>query len=154
MILTFDKAAVLRLLEHAAAATKHSPTLAQIYDPKYRKDGLEPGFSGGVTADDVDPAKLSAGLYLVGDNGVYLMSNGDPGLLKPEGGNVVVFANECNPETMDFDDWWGAKQASFGGDDGVELIEAHDATNWIDETKGDVVRLDISDERFELLLGR
>lgn len=61
------------------------------------------------------------GLWLVGDQGVYLMSNAvlDEGE-KP----VVVYAAECDPTTMDFDEWWAAKNASFGGDDGVEFIDA------------------------------
>ncbi|MBY0561507.1 MAG: DUF3085 domain-containing protein [Hyphomicrobium sp.] len=64
------------------------------------------------------------GLWLVGDTGVYLMSNGDPMLPDPKQPkrSLVAYAHECNPETMAFDDWWDAKRASFGGDDGVEFV--------------------------------
>lgn len=61
------------------------------------------------------------GFWLVGDDGVYLMHNGyraDDEL------PMVVYATECNPKTMPFDDWWTAKRETFGGDDGVEFIEA------------------------------
>jgi hypothetical protein len=61
-----------------------------------------------------------AGFWLVGDQGVYLMHNGKA----TDDKQSVVYADECNPDTMPFDQWWGAKQASFGGDDGVEFIEA------------------------------
>lgn len=61
------------------------------------------------------------GFWLVGDEGVYLMSNA---LLNEGEKPIVVYADECNPKTMPFDDWWSAKQASFGGDDGVEFIDA------------------------------
>ncbi|NTF91675.1 DUF3085 domain-containing protein [Agrobacterium rhizogenes] len=63
------------------------------------------------------------GLWLVGDHGVYLMSNGK----LPDGGRpLVVYAEECDPRTDD--DWFGVKRRTFGGDDGVyfdaEQLEA------------------------------
>jgi len=63
-------------------------------------------------------------LWLVGDNGIYLMSNGSPGLRKKEGedANVVAYAHEANPEKMDGDDVWYAKRDIFGADDGVEEV--------------------------------
>lgn len=60
------------------------------------------------------------GLWLVGDEGIYLMSNGT---LE---NRPIVFAEECNPNTMSFDEWWEAKRCSFGGDDGVEFISPGD----------------------------
>ena len=67
--------------------------------------------------DDNPPA----GFWLVGDNGVYLMHNG----VKPDGEKpLVVYANECNPDTQPFDEWWANKNDTFGGDDGVDYFEA------------------------------
>lgn len=70
-----------------------------------------------------------AGFWLVGDQGVYLMHNGVTH--KPKGTKAtVVYATECNPEALPFDTWWAAKNETFGGDDGVEFINAstiHDA---------------------------
>jgi hypothetical protein len=61
----------------------------------------------------------------VGDHGVFLVSNGVPMLTHNGGINqVVAYANEVNPTTRDFTDWWAAKQASFGGDDGCEFLAA------------------------------
>jgi hypothetical protein len=57
------------------------------------------------------------GLWLVGDDGVYLMPN-----TKCEGVPNVVYARECDPTKLEFDEWWGVKQDTFGGDDGVEFI--------------------------------
>lgn len=69
-----------------------------------------------------DPVK---GLWLVGDQGVYLMPNTSDGIHhKADGPRVVVYARECNPDTMPFDTWWANKQATFGGDDGVEFVDA------------------------------
>lgn len=90
----------------------------------------------------------------MGDDGVYLVSNGLPMLMASERGQRVAYATEANPETMDPDDVWGAKQESFGGDDGVEKIDGHDAQNWIDLSPGEVVRMEIGADQFELLVGK
>ncbi|MDZ7602163.1 MAG: DUF3085 domain-containing protein [Hoeflea sp.] len=59
------------------------------------------------------------GLWLVGDHGVYLCSNGK----QPDGARpLVVHAEECNPDTCD--DWFEVKRRTFGGDDGVEFLDA------------------------------
>lgn len=59
------------------------------------------------------------GVWLVGDYGVYLCSNG-----KLLGGEkpFVAYALECDPRTND--DWFEVKRRTFGGDDGVEFIDA------------------------------
>jgi hypothetical protein len=59
------------------------------------------------------------GLWLVGDQGVYIMANGK----LPEGGKpFVVYSEQCHPNG-DID-WWDYKRRHFGGDDGVEFIAA------------------------------
>ncbi|MFB2553979.1 DUF3085 domain-containing protein [Ensifer soli] len=59
------------------------------------------------------------GLWLVGDHGVYIMSNGK----LPEGGRpLVVYAEECDPTSND--DWFHIKRQTFGGDDGIEFFDA------------------------------
>jgi hypothetical protein len=59
-----------------------------------------------------------AGLWLVGDHGVYLMSNGK----LPDGAkSLVIYAEECDPTTND--DWFHVKRATFGGDDGIEFFD-------------------------------
>lgn len=62
------------------------------------------------------------GFWLVGDEGVYLMHNGQRDAKLDQ--QPLVYATECNPVTMPFDDWWEAKRRTFGGDDGVEFIPA------------------------------
>lgn len=59
------------------------------------------------------------GIWLVGDEGVYIMSNGK--LAKGTHG-LVIYAEQCHPRG-DFD-WWDYKRRHFGADDGIELIEA------------------------------
>lgn len=59
------------------------------------------------------------GVWLVGDHGVYLCSNSKlPDGEKP----LVAYALECDPRTND--DWFEVKRKTFGGDDGVEFIDA------------------------------
>lgn len=62
------------------------------------------------------------GLWLVGDQGVYIMSNAPFPQEEGSRKQVVCYAKECDPTHMPFDDWWEAKQASFGPDDGGDFI--------------------------------
>ncbi len=64
-------------------------------------------------------------LWLVGDEGVYLMGNDRGRVPEGEGGRPVVYAREC--PRGDYD----AKVAHFGGDDGVEEIAGADVRSWI-----------------------
>lgn len=60
-----------------------------------------------------------AGLWLVGDEGVYVMSNGK---LAQGQRPLVIYAEECDPKSNP--DYWHYKRRYFGGDDGVEFIDA------------------------------
>lgn len=68
----------------------------------------------------LDPSRdEQPGLRLVGDHGVYLCSNGK----LPDGERpFVAYALECDPRTND--EWFEVKRKTFGGDDGVEFIDA------------------------------
>src|SRR3954469_1791707 len=101
MILHFDQALVRQPLAHSQAA------------PARR-----------AAFDQADPA--GPGLWLVGDSGVYLMSNGLPGLLRQPGTSrqFVCHAIEADPDALGYERADDAKRVSFGGDDGVEFIDA------------------------------
>ena len=59
------------------------------------------------------------GLWLVGDQGVYILSNGN----LAEGHKALVdYCEECHP--VGNPEWWDYKRRWFGGDDGIEFIEA------------------------------
>ena len=99
MRLHFDLAVTQRLLNHSKAAAERSPTCDQLYDGRFRQDGKDADFANlsadnFPTADDVDPTKIPPGLWLVGDHGIYLMSNGRPPL-RPEG--IVRLAGASLP---------------------------------------------------------
>ncbi len=59
------------------------------------------------------------GVWLVGDQGVYLMSNGK---LADGERPLVIYSEECHP--VGNPDWYDYKHRHFGGDDGIEFIEA------------------------------
>lgn len=115
MDLTFPFEALANLL---ADAEKHWP------------NGLRARYS------QHDPA----GFWLVGDQGIYMMHNGSGFSGKP----TVVFASECNPETQDFDHWWGVKNATFGSDDGVEFIDTNVVRRAIANRSALVIRMTVS----------
>ena len=59
------------------------------------------------------------GLWLVGDQGAYAMSNGK---LAEGERPLVVYSDECHP--VGNPDWWHYKRRHFGGDDGIEFLAA------------------------------
>lgn len=100
-MLTFPVQSVLDVIARGRA---DAGTNGGFRDPYY---GLEPGKGE------------RPGLWLVGDNGVYVMSNGK---LSESGRPMVVYAEECHPDKND--DWFEVKRRTFGGDDGVDFIDA------------------------------
>lgn len=103
MILKFPTAEVRRLFDHAASSSDHRTEF-----------GSE---------------EKVAGLFLVGDQGVYLASSGLPQLLvdpsAPVGrqSSVVVYAQGASPLDLG---WRDLKECSYGGDDGADLIPLTD----------------------------
>ena len=59
------------------------------------------------------------GVWLVGDQGVYIISNGK---LSEGERPLVVYSEECHP--VGNPDWFDYKHRHFGGDDGIEFIDA------------------------------
>ena len=76
----------------------------------------------------VDLAKKNEGdkIILAGDDGVYFV-------FIAEGEKEICHANECNPEKMEFDEWWDNKRESWGGDDGSENIPIEEIETWMQE---------------------
>jgi Protein of unknown function (DUF3085) len=89
------------------------------------------------------------GLWLVGDQGVYLMPN-TTGTKR-----TIIYARECDPTKLDFETWWANKRASFGGDDGVEFIDLKDIERLVAPFRNTNkrprhLRIEISPERFSI----
>lgn len=141
MKLHFDHALVTRLLAHAEAAIEHTPTYDQLYDPTCLRPGVQ---TRHPTYEDIDRTKIPAGLMLVGDQGVYLMSNGHPGLPGENGvANLVAYAEEADPKTSS-DDWYDVKRTAFGGDDGAEFLSADSIRKALEATARGRFWIDVS----------
>jgi hypothetical protein len=84
------------------------------------------------------------GLWLVGDEGVYLMPNtaGET--------RTIAYAKECDPKKVD--GWWEVKRASFGSDDGVEFISLSEIDGLLipakTGTQPEQLIIDLSPQRF------
>lgn len=129
MMLKFDLALVRRLLEHSKAATERNPNHDQLYRADYRRDATDVDLdaidaTNYPTVADVDPTKIPPGLWLAGDCGIYLMSNGRPALLDGEHGtrDLVSHAEETSdtvsPAMRD-----AIVSRSFGRDTGCIVLD-------------------------------
>ena len=132
---TFNTAHVKILLEASKASHNRIPSLEQIFKPEFWKETMTPhrkkllleeietsNFPFSATLEDVDETKIPAGLWLVGDEGIYLMSNAPSEEVKLKTQKHVAYAKEANPEVMNREDCDHAKLAIFGGDDGCDFI--------------------------------
>lgn len=154
MDLTFDAKHTRALLEVSEKSTSRRPNFEQMHDPQFWRDDLAPdrraalqksldekGFAMDVGIEDIDTSNIPAGLWLVGDQGVYLMSNVTSEEAKAGPVAHVCYADEVNPEKMEFDAWYDAKRQIFGGDDGVEFLPAQALEGALE---GDKFRLDMT----------
>jgi len=127
---TFNVGAVRRLFEHSRAALEHGPSYEHLFDAQYHKSGVILCDDGTPYKDEsgqwpdsnnIDTKLVPACIVLVGDQGIYLMSNGMPALLAEEGKtrNVIAYAKESDPTDETNEDWYDAKVDIFGGDDGT-----------------------------------
>lgn len=125
----FRLAEVRPLAEHALAAQKHLPTFGEEKEP-------DPG-----------PA-----LHFVHDDGIYVMSNGDPRQLVGEGDKQhsrVAYAEGCDPKKND--DWWEESRAIVGGDDFVEKIPIDDnMKRWLFDQTKEVLIIELNGETMDI----
>lgn len=111
--LVFDGEAVREQVEHARRCTNFRKAYGQESEPA---------------------------LFLVHDHGVYLMSAGIPHLERPDKpeSSKVVYAEGCNPDTQEFNDWWENSRELVGGDDFVEMIPLEHFTRLFDSGLQDI----------------
>jgi hypothetical protein len=144
MKLHFHAPLVRRIYKHSKAAQTRTPTADQTYQGEYRKDGMDlnPQEVGMdiPTISDVDLTKIPPGLWLVGGKGVFLMSNGTPGLLIGSGQeHVVAHAIEANPSLAP--DWLQVTRSLFGPYQGLELLEAPFIEAMFAKTKNGIISI-------------
>jgi len=88
------------------------------------------------------------GLWLVGDSGVYIMSNGK---LAERVRPLVVYSEECHP--VGNADWFDYKRRHFGGDDGIEFIDSEQLVPLIDrDLRFTHLRVQLSEHEISLSL--
>lgn len=77
------------------------------------------------TARELNGTETGKGLWLVSDQGIYLIPNTTDGIHhKNDGPRVVIYAEESNPTVRPFDAWRAAIDTTLGGDDGIAFIDA------------------------------
>lgn len=124
-ICRFKTSEVKPLIEHALAATEFDMGYENMTDEQFAELGMPP---------PTNRTPRGPALLFVHDQGVYLMSNGIP-RLRPENPAQdvnschVAYAEGCNPNVGEFDDWYGTSRALVGGDDFVEVLLISD--NWL-----------------------
>lgn len=129
-ICTFKVAEVRRLYEHAKKCTYHRPSMIHAHDGRYYPGGVPLNeFGRRVNKDEwpcpnqIDQKLVPACLNLVGEVGIFLISNGEPGLLV-EGEmkrHFVSYANESSPRSGR-GDWHITKSQIFGSQDAVRNL--------------------------------
>lgn len=119
-ILTFSAADIRELVTHTKAAAQRRPSYAESLNPAFHTDGK------------TDDAKIPPGLWLVKDDGIYLMSNGTPYPRRSATDDRarVAYAAEANPDEMSPEAAWNAARALLGGGDFVQALPL-DMFEWL-----------------------
>jgi hypothetical protein len=85
---------------------------------------------------------------MVGDEGVYFM----PKRFRRAGETArspIVYAEECNPNTMEFEDWWQNKRSSWGSDDGGTNVPIRALSHVIDNPKAEALSVTFLEDKIE-----
>lgn len=164
MRLSFDADHLRALLALSRQAHRRSPILEQILAPAFWRKDLPAqrralldreirrhGLAFSASEEDVDPELIGPGLVLVGDRGVYLMANLPNDEVKAAGVPHVAYADEVNPERLPVDDWWGAKRASFGPDDGTVFLSERMLAALDRVPAGEKLMIDLSPGKIAIL---
>ena len=136
--LIFDAKDVKRVVEHSIAANKQGRMIVGI-------DG--PNVKYGVPSE---PSVL-----LVHDDGVYLMSNGEPrdivsgGDGKGGGKSFCAYARGCHPEKDA--QWWDNSRDLVGGDDFGETLPWAEEIKQLIDRGAKKITIDVRGSEIELL---
>lgn len=126
MLIHFNMAEVRELLAHSKAAPKHRQT--------------------------VGAKNQGYGLWLVGDEGVYLMSNGDPGLTPGKNGKKHRSVQCKETDIKDPAEQHRMKTLIFGGDDGFEFLPGEEVEKSIGSYAGPEFLFEILSDKFAFVI--
>ncbi|EAB9607508.1 DUF3085 domain-containing protein [Plesiomonas shigelloides subsp. oncorhynchi] len=126
-VLTFKIHDVKKLIEELDAASNFSPSVDDLFNPEMYSDGIVRDKNGRTELEAekhsgmfwpsenfIDQSKVKPALILVGDHGVYLITNAKADG-SPSSRGTVAYAKGCNPGLDD--DFYENKCNLFGGGD-------------------------------------
>ena len=136
MHLTFDTDHIVALLKASIESKTRLASPAQMADPAMWRSDMEPGrlevlqaeiteygLPLSIKLEEVNTDLVGPGLWLIGDIGIYIMSNIPADELRAGGLNHVAYAQESDPSKVSRDEWVRVKHQAFGMDDGIEFLE-------------------------------
>lgn len=148
--MVFSMKDVMRLLVLSFKANDFRPTYGNLYDENLRKPGVTLKEGEFPTEDMIDTTKIEPGLILVGDQGVYLISNSRNQQKLPGKKSLdVAYARGANPDVDE--DFYEMKRAMFGGDDGTQFLPATLFERALEENHTEFV-ITVSDDGDELFM--
>ncbi|HET6161591.1 MAG TPA: DUF3085 domain-containing protein [Dongiaceae bacterium] len=116
--LRFDPKEVRALIEVARSAKTWKASFSDCLNPDLRKPGATPDVDGYVDPVFVDTSKIGPKLWLVKDEGCYLMANAAHQIRSPEDCITVCYADGFGPNTPQEE-----LRAVLGGVDFVEALD-------------------------------
>lgn len=151
-ILTFTTSEVAPLVTHAKAAEKHRCTCEQLFDPKLHFGGkIKYDSHDWPDSSNIDASRIEPALWLVKDQGAYLMSNGvDADTQNAGQQRPVAYAAACDPTALPFDEWYDNARTIVGGDDCCIALPLH----WFEQAMASgvaTIRLQVLKRAIKLL---
>jgi hypothetical protein len=159
-VISFNSCDLLRLVEDLQSASNFRPTIEDLFNPELYPDGrlldakglteAEVKSAGGVfwpDADLIDPARVKPALIMVGDSGLYLMTNAKLDRSAKDR-KALAYAIGCNPHIDK--DFRENTCRFFGGDDGTVALPLQWAT-WVLDNKKMHLNIELSDDLVKLV---
>jgi len=156
-IISFKIQEVKKLVDELKAAQAYSATTEDLFNPAMYPDGVprdehgrskqEAGELFWPSSNRIDQSKVKPVLMLVGDHGLYLITNA-----KAEGSpasrGTVIYAAGCNPKLDD--DFYENKCELFGDNDGSIRLPMEWA-DWAIQNKKRTFRVKITRDSISLV---
>ncbi|MDU4190153.1 MULTISPECIES: DUF3085 domain-containing protein [Aeromonas] len=156
-IISFKIQEVKKLVDELKAAQAYSVTTEDLFNPAMYPDGVprdehgrskqEAGELFWPSSNRIDQSKVKPVLMLVGDHGLYLITNA-----KAEGSpasrGTVIYAAGCNPKLDD--DFYENKCELFGDNDGSIRLPMEWA-DWAIQNKKRTFRVKITRDSISLV---
>ncbi|MGR5159263.1 DUF3085 domain-containing protein [Vibrio owensii] len=134
MFIRFNLKEVKNLLDELDGASQFVPNGNQLYDGRYYENDVVVDKNGNDQSSDdftfPDQSRMKKGaigpsLWLVKDQGLYLMTNARRPKTDQNKSANVVYAKGTDPNNDE--DWYEEARILFGSDDGCEIIDP----NWV-----------------------